>query len=58
MVTKKYILDNSKRNLLEFGFFRTRLCKYLFNNIEFISECIEKTPLYMIELIFKNTKKK
>ena len=31
---KQYIRDTSKTELLEFGFFRTKLCKYLFENAE------------------------
>ncbi len=35
---KQYIYDNKKEELLIFGFFRTKLCRYLFNNAEMISQ--------------------
>ena len=38
---KQYIKDNSKTELLEFALFRTRLCKYLFENAEIISKRLE-----------------
>lgn len=34
---KQYIANNSKKSLLEFAYFRTKLCKYLFENAEKIS---------------------
>ena len=37
---KQYIADNSKTDLLEFAFFRTRLCKYLFENADKISKIL------------------
>jgi len=37
---KQYIKDNSKKNLLEFGFFRTKLCKDLFDNSELIAQML------------------
>lgn len=39
---KQYINDNSKINLLEFGLFRTKLCKCLFDNAKLISDSLEK----------------
>lgn len=39
---KQYINDNSKKSLLEFAFFRTNLCRYLFKNASLISEKLEK----------------
>ena len=30
---KQYIADNSKKSLLEFAYFRTNLCKYLFKDV-------------------------
>ncbi|MBQ7141017.1 MAG: phosphotransferase [Bacilli bacterium] len=39
---KQYINDNSKINLLEFGFFRTKLCKYLFDNAKLILDSLER----------------
>lgn len=42
---KQYIDDNSKENLLEFAFFRTNLCRYLFNNLELIKNKLEKEVL-------------
>lgn len=35
---KQYNLDNSKIGLLEFALFRTKLCNYLFDNLEVISK--------------------
>lgn len=40
---KQYIADNSKKSLLEFGFFRTSLCMHLFENAEFIANSLEKS---------------
>ncbi len=37
---KQYIEDDSKTNLLDFAFFRTRLCNYLFKNAEKISRTL------------------
>lgn len=37
---KQYILDNSKKSLLEFAFFRTNLCKNLFNNADEIANAL------------------
>ena len=37
---KQYIADNSKKSLLEFAYFRTSLCKYLFENAEKISNIL------------------
>ena len=37
---KQYIADNSKTSLLDFAFFRTRLCKYLFENAEKITKTL------------------
>lgn len=34
---KQYIADPSKLSLLEFGFFRTKLCRYLFKNAKRVS---------------------
>ena len=34
---KQYIADNSKTSLLDFAFYRTKLCKYLFKNADKIS---------------------
>lgn len=45
---KQYIADNSKTSLLNFAFFRTRLCKYLFENAEKI------TKVLMEELLNNN----
>ena len=39
---KQYIEDNSKTSLLEFAYFRTNLCKYLFNNSEQITDALEE----------------
>ena len=39
---KQYIADNSKTDLLEFAFFRTRLCKYLFENADKISKILNE----------------
>ena len=38
---KQYIGDNTKTSLLEFAYFRTRLCKFLFDNAEVISSRLE-----------------
>jgi hypothetical protein len=35
---KQYINDPRKIGLLEFGYFRTNICKYLFENATLISE--------------------
>lgn len=40
---KQYIFDNSKESLLEFGLFRTKLSKCMFDNAEFISNSLEKS---------------
>ena len=45
---KQYIADNSKTSLLDFAFFRTSLCKYLFENAEKI------TNVLMEELLNNN----
>ena len=45
---KQYIADNSKTSLLDFAFFRTSLCKYLFENEEKI------TNVLMEELLNNN----
>ena len=45
---KQYIADNSKTSLLNFAFFRTSLCKYLFENAEKI------TNVLMEELLNNN----
>ncbi len=42
---KQYIADNSKIDLLEFAFFRTKLCKYLYKNAEKISNTLVKKLL-------------
>ncbi|MGN1000462.1 MAG: phosphotransferase [Bacilli bacterium] len=42
---KQYILNNSKKELLDFAFFRTKLCKYLFKNSNVISKRLEKELL-------------
>ncbi len=39
---KQYIEDNSKMELLEFAFFRTKLAKYLFDNTKNISDKLGK----------------
>lgn len=46
---KQYIADNSKIGLLEFALFRTRLCKYLFDNAELIASRLEKEILEEID---------
>jgi Ser/Thr protein kinase RdoA (MazF antagonist) len=35
---KQYVLDTNKKDLLEFGKFRTNLCRYLFNNLDNLKE--------------------
>lgn len=35
---KQYVYDHTKLNLLNFGYLRTNICKYLFNNAKDISE--------------------
>ena len=35
---KQYIYDNSKKDLLDFGFLRYKICKYLYENAETISK--------------------
>lgn len=47
---KQYIADNSKKNLLDFAYFRTNLCKYLFENAEKIANSLIE------ELLDKNNK--
>ena len=37
---KQYIADNSKTSLLDFAYFRTRLCKFLFENAEEIANTL------------------
>lgn len=37
---KQFIEDNSKTYLLEFAYFRTRLCRFLFENVEKISDTL------------------
>lgn len=37
---KQYIADNSKTGLLDFAFFRTKLCKFLFENAEIIANTL------------------
>lgn len=37
---KQYIADNSKTGLLDFAYFRTRLCKFLFKNAERIANTL------------------
>lgn len=39
---KQYIADNTKESLLDFALFRTRLCKYLFDNAELIANRLEQ----------------
>lgn len=39
---KQYISDNSKTSLLDFAYFRTRLCKFLFENSEEIGNTLMK----------------
>lgn len=46
---KQYILDNSKESLLEFGLFRTRLSKYMFDNEKLISDSLEKAIFVEIQ---------
>ena len=43
---KQYIADNSKKSLLEFAYFRTNLCKYLFENAEKISNALIEELLH------------
>lgn len=38
---KQYINDNTKEELLKFGFYRTDLCRFLFNNASKISKMLE-----------------
>ena len=42
---KQYIADNSKKSLLDFAYFRTKLCKFLYNNAEKISNALENELL-------------
>lgn len=42
---KQYISDNTKTSLLDFGLFRTKLCRNLFENLEKISSQLEKEIL-------------
>lgn len=42
---KQYIEDNSKQNLLNFAFFRTKLCKYLYENSEKIARVLKESLL-------------
>ncbi len=37
---KQYIADNSKKELLDFAFFRTKMCKYLYKNAEKIAKTL------------------
>lgn len=37
---KQYIADNSKTSLLDFAFFRTKLCRFLFENAEIITTAL------------------
>lgn len=39
---KEYIKDNSQTELLNFGFFRTKLCKFLYKNANIISKELVK----------------
>lgn len=38
---KQFVMDRSKRSLLSFGYLRTNICRYLFNNAKIISERLE-----------------
>ena len=40
---KEYINNNENIELLEFAYFRTNICKYLFNNAENISNILLKS---------------
>ena len=43
---KQYVSDINKKDLLEFGRFRTKLCRYLFNNLETLkTELLSKVNL-------------
>jgi hypothetical protein len=46
---KQYIADETKESLLQFGFFRTRLCKYLFDNAKLIAISLEKATFDEIQ---------
>ena len=35
---KQYIMDHTKKELLEFGYLRTKICRYLFKNAKTISD--------------------
>ncbi len=37
---KQYVADNSKTDLLDFAYFRTRLCKFLFENAKKIADTL------------------
>lgn len=39
---KQYIYNHENVSLLNFGYFRTNICRYLFKNIKLISERLEK----------------
>ncbi len=38
---KQFIIDNSKKDLLEFALFRTKMCRFLFENAENISKVLK-----------------
>ncbi len=38
---KQYIYDHKNKELLEFGYFRTNICRYLFNNASLITKRLE-----------------
>lgn len=43
---KQYVLDTNKKDLLEFGRFRTKLCRFLFDNLERLkNELLNKVNL-------------
>ncbi len=39
---KQYIADNSKTSLLDFAYFRTKMCRFLFENAEKIAKTLEE----------------
>lgn len=39
---KQYLMDRTKKDLLKFGYLRTNICRYLYNNADIISNRLEE----------------
>ena len=51
---KQYVHDHEKTSLLNFGFYRTNICRFLFKNVQVIANRLDSELQYEKEILSIN----